>query len=273
MLKIKYLVEKNKMLIMLISIILICSIAIAVGVYAQITNKGISEGKKQETEISYDDLRDNFKNSFTNTINKEEKVNSSYNYEEILYCAYNIEEKSGKYNINAKLPLFKLEGDIISNINKEIFDTFGRKIIDIINNVSVYTTYNLDYVAFVNENIISLVIRCNYKDGKNPQRTIIKTYNYDIENNKLLSIQDILEYKELNKEDVQKKVYEDIKKINTQIQNISEQGYNIFVRNVEDSMYEIDNTSNYFLGKDNRLYIVYAYGNNNFTSEIDLVIF
>ena len=57
------------------------------------------------------------------------------------------------------------------------------------------------------------------------------------------------------------------------MQNISEQGYNVYVRNEEDSMYEIDNTANYFLGKDNYLYLVYAYGNNNYTSEMDLVIF
>lgn len=271
---IKYIFRKNKMLIIIISILLVCSIAIAFGVYAQITDTGTTKGKKQENEIDYEELENNFKDIFTNSINKQANVNSSYNYEEILYCAYDIkEEKSGNYNINAKLPLFKLEGDIISNVNKEIFDTFGREIIDIINNSSAYTTYNLDYVAYVNESIISLVIKCNYKDGTNPQRTIIQTYNYDVQNNKLLSLQDIIDYKKLSKEEVQNKVYNKIKDINKQMQNISEQGYNVYVRNEKDTIYEIDNTKNYFLGKDNSLYIVYAYGNNNFTSEIDLVIF
>ena len=271
---IKYIFRKNKMLIIIISILLVCSIAIAFGVYDQITDTGTTKGKKQENEIDYEELENSFKDIFTNSINKQANANSSYNYEEILYCAYDIkEEKSGNYNINAKLPLFKLEGDIISNVNKEIFDTFGRKIIDIINNSSTYTTYNLDYVAYVNENIISLVIKCNYKDGTNPQRTIVQTYNYDIEQNKLLSLQEALDYKKLNKEEVQNKVYNKIKDINKQMQNISEQGYNVYIRNEEDAMYEIDNTANYFLGKDNSLYLVYAYGNNNFTSEIDLVIF
>lgn len=270
---IKYIFRKNKMLIIIISILLVCSIAIAFGVYDQITDTGTTKGKKQENEIDYEELENSFKDIFTNSINKQANANSSYNYEEILYCAYDIkEEKSGNYNINAKLPLFKLEGDIISNVNKEIFDTFGRKIIDIINNSSTYTTYNLDYVAYVNENIISLVIKCNYKDGTNPQRTIVQTYNYDIEQNKLLSLQEALDYKKLNKEEVQNKVYNKIKDINKQMQNISEQGYNVYIRNEEDAMYEIDNTANYFLGKDNSLYLVYAYGNNNFTSEIDLII-
>lgn len=270
---IKYIFRKNKMLIIIISILLVCSIAIAFGVYAQITNTGTTKAKKQENEIDYEELENSFKDIFTNSINKQANVNSSYNYEEILYCAYNIEEKSDNYNIKAKLPLFKLEGDVISNVNKEIFDTFGRKIIDIINNSSAYTTYNLDYVAYVNQSIISLVIKCNYKDGTNPQRTIVQTYNYDIEQNKLLTLQDILDYKKLSKEEVQNKIDNQIKDINKQMQNISEQGYNVYVRNEKDTMYKIDNTANYFLGKDNSLYLVYAYGNNNFTSEIDLVIF
>lgn len=272
----KYILRKNKMLIIVIAILLICSIAIAFGVYAQIINKGVkTEKEEQENEISYDDLRDEFKkNSFTNSINKQESANLNYNYDEILYCAYDIkEEKSGQYNINAKLPLFKLESDVISNINKEIFDTFGRKIVDIISNTSVYTTYNLDYVAYINGNVISLIIKCNYKDGTNPQRTIIQTYNYDIENNKLLTIQDLLDYKNLNEEEVQNKVHEQIKEISKQMQSISDQGYNIYIRDEEDSIYEIDNTYNYFLGENNYLYLVYAYGNNNYTSEMDVLRF
>lgn len=274
MLKIKYFFTKNKMLIMIISIILICSIAIAFGVYAQITNKGTSTDKKQENEINYEELKNNFKDIFTNNINIEENVNLDYNYDEIIYCAYDIqEEESGKYNINAKIPLFKLEGEEISDVNKEIFDTFALKIVDIANNALAYTTYSLDYVAYVNGDIISLVIKCNYKDGANPQRTIIQTYNYDIPNNKVLSLQDILDYKNLNKEEVQNKIYNEIKEVNTQIQNISGQGYNVYIRNEADSMYKVENTANYFLGKDNNLYLIYAYGNNNFTSEMDLVIF
>lgn len=268
---IKYILRENKMIILIISIILICSIAIAIGVYAQVTNKGTV---KEEDNNSYEDLKNNFKDIFTNTINKETTANLNYNYNEILYTAYNIkEEKSGKYSIEVKIPLFKLDSEVITNINKEIFDTFARKIIEIINNSSVYTTYNLDYVVYVNGDIISLVIKCNYKDGINPQRIIIQTYNYDLKNDKLLTIEDILSYKKLNKEEVQNKISSEIKKVNTQMQSISSQGYNVYVRNENDNMYEVDNTNNYFLGKNNYLYLIYAYGNNYYTSEMDLVIF
>lgn len=274
MLKIKYFFEKNKILILIVSIILICSIAIAFGVYAQITNKSINGTNNEETDNNYQELKSNFEDIFTNKINKEPTAKLNINYEELVYCKYNIaEEKSGKYSIEAKIPEFKGESEVIKKINTEIFDIFAREIIEIVNNASVYTTYNLDYVAYVNNDIISLVIMCKYKNGTNPQRRIVQTYNYDIENDKLLDIEDIISYKKLNKEEMQKKVQEEIKKVNNEKKNISEEGFNIYIRDEESEIYQIDNTPNFFLGKNNYLYLVYAYGNNNHTSDIDLVIF
>lgn len=37
-------------------------------------------------------------------------------------------------------------------------------------------------------------------------------------------------------------------------------------------MYKLENTDNFILGEKSHLYIIYAYGNNNFTSETDLII-
>lgn len=281
MLKLKYFLEKNKILIMVIAIVLICSIAIAFGVYAQVTNRSSVKQKTEKELNDYVQLKNNFQDIFNNTINKEATAKININYEDILHTKYNIsEEEDGKYSINAKIPNFKGETETISNINTEIFDIFAKKIVKIVKETSAYTTYNLDYVAYVNNNIISLVIRCKYKDGANPQRTIIKTYNYDIENDKLLNIDDIIAYKNLNKEEMQKKVQKEIKQIkeeeelvSSQIESVSEQKLNVYTRDEESAIYKIENTPDFFLGKNNYLYLVYAYGNNNHTSEIDLVIF
>lgn len=275
MLKLKYFLKQNKMLIMVITIILICSIAIAFGVYAQITNKGM-ESKNKEIDIDYDELKNGFQDIFTNTINKEATAKLNINYEDLLYTKYNIQEqKDGKYNINAKIPQFKGESEVLQKINTEIFDVFAREILKIADDSSINIIYNLDYVAYVNNNIISLIIMCKYKDGANAQKRIVRTYNYDIENNRLLNIDDIISYKNLNKNEVQKKVEDEIKKINNQMKTISNQGYNIYLRDQNSDIYNIDNTPNFFIGKNNYLYLVYAYGNdeNTYTSEIDLVIF
>ena len=169
--------------------------------------------------------------------------------------------------------MFKIENKVTKKVNQEIYDTFAKTIIDIVQNSNTHTTFNLDYVAYVNNNILSLVIKCTYKNGSNPQRKIIQTYNYDVDNNKLVDINEVLAQKNLNKEELQTKIIDKIKKENEEVKAFAEQGYNVFVRNENDDMYKIENTPNFFLGKDNYLYLVYAYGNNNYTSEVDLVIF
>lgn len=272
--KFKYFFVKNKLLIMIVLIILVCSIAIAFGVYAQITNKGIDKKNNEEENIDYEALKNNFQDIFTNTINKEVTAKLEYNYDELLYLKYDIkDEKTGKYNVTAKIPGFKEETETLKKINEEIYDIFATEIIKIASDSSTNSTLNLDYVGYVNNNIISLVIMCKYKKGANAQRRIVQTYNYDIENDKVLTIQDIIEYKGLNKEEMEKRIDKEIKNANSQSKTIIEQGFNVYVRDEKSEIYEVENTPNFFLGKNNYLYLVYAYGNNNYTDAIDLVIF
>ena len=227
-----------------------------------------------EGEFNYAQLENDFQNIFTNTINKEATANLNINYDDILYCAYDIAEAKGNYNVEAKIPLFKKETDTTKKINDEIWNTFVLKILDIAKNAKVYTTYDMDYVAYVNNNILSLIIKCEYKNGSNPQRKIIQTYNYDVENDELLTLKNIIKYKGINREDLQNKIYEKIRLENSKLQNLNlqSQTYNIFVRDELNQMYDINNTTNFFLGKDNYLFIVYAYGNSSYTSVVDLII-
>lgn len=266
----RFFIDK-KMIIIIIFILLICIIAIGAGIYAQNTKQKPEEQK--ENEINYEELENSFQYIFTNDINKSATANINVDYDNLISCAYDISENSGNYNINAKIPLFKMENEATNKINEEIWNTFIAKMVSIAREATVYTTYSVDYVVYVNNNILSLVIRCKYKNGANPQRDIIQTYNYDIENEKILTLREILEYKGLDKNEVQKKIHEKIAEENSKIQSVSAQGYNVYLRAENDIMYEIDNTPNFFLGKDNYLYLVYSYGNKNYTDVIDLVIF
>ena len=270
--KFKYFLVKNKMII-ITSIIVVCAVVIGFSVHGKVKNKSKINDKEKEQNINYTNLEDNFDEIFTNNINKETGAREDINYDDIIYCAYGIDNKEAHYNINAKIPLFKIKNEVTEKINQEIYDTFAKTIINIVQNTNEHSTFNLDYVAYANNNILSLVIRCTYKSGSNPQRKIIQTYNYDLDNNKLVNINEILAYKNLNKDEVKAKITEKIKKENEEVKAFADQGYNVFVRNENDSMYKIENTPTFFLGKDNYLYLVYAYGNNNYTSELDLIIF
>lgn len=46
----KYFLVKNKMMVIITSIILVCAIAIAIGVYAQVTNRGVIKAEKRKTK-------------------------------------------------------------------------------------------------------------------------------------------------------------------------------------------------------------------------------
>lgn len=273
----KYIWRDKKQLIIIILIVLVCSIALAIGIYAQITNSKITKTEAEREEADYEDLKNNFDSIFTNTINKEgavKVVNANINYDEIIETKYDInEKKETKYNIVAKIPLFKEETATTKKINQEIFDIFGQKIADIITNNKAYTIYNMGYVGYINDNILSLVIKCTLKEGTNPQRTIIQTYNYNIDEDRLLSLDEIIQKRNLDKEKMQERITEEITKVSQQNTSIMEQGYNVYQRNPNNDMYKVENTPNFFLGKNKTLYLIYAYGNKENTSETDLIIF
>lgn len=273
----KYIWRDKKQLIIIIGIILVCSIAIAIGIYAQVTNSKITKTKEEKIEANYEDLKNNFDTIFTNTVNKEGAINvenANVNYDELIETKYNVnEKKETKYSIAAKIPLFKKETETTKKINQEIFNTFGGKIVDIITNSNTDTIYNLGYVGYINDNILSLVIKCTLKEGTKAQRTIIQTYNYNIDEDRIVTLDEIMQKRNLDKEKVQNQITQEITKLSKQNASFANQGYNVYVRNPNDDIYKVENTPNFFLGKNKTLYLVYAYGNNDYTSETDLVIF
>ena len=147
------------------------------------------------------------------------------------------------------------------------------KLLDIIDTSTTYTIYNVEYKAFVNGNILSLVIKCTLKEGKNPQRVIMQTYNYNLESDKLLTLQELIDIKKLDKKEVQNKIKEKIKEKNTNSGALVKQGYNVFVRNIDSEEYLVENVTTCFLGEEGHLYIIFAYGNKNFTQEMDYLVF
>lgn len=273
----KYIWRDKKQLIIIIGIILVCSIAIAIGIYAQVTNSKITKTKEEKIEANYEDLKNNFDTIFTNTVNKEGAINvenANVNYDELIETKYNVnEKKETKYSIVAKIPLFKKETETTKKINQEIFNTFGGKIVDIITNSNTDTIYNLGYVGYINDNILSLVIKCTLKEGTKAQRTIIQTYNYNIDEDRIVTLDEIMQKRNLDKEKVQNQITQETTKLSKQNASFANQGYNVYVRNPNDDIYKVENTPNFFLGKNKTLYLVYAYGNNDYTSETDLVIF
>ena len=77
----------------------------------------------------------------------------------------------------------------------------------------------------------------------------------------------------LDKEDVQSKINSTIKEIAKINEGLETSGYKVYKRDLNSEKYLLENIDTYFVDQNDNLYIVFAYGNNNYTSELDLVIF
>ena len=115
------------------------------------------------------------------------------------------------------------------------------------------------------------MIRSNLKEGSSAQRVIIETFNYDLRNNKEISLQEVLKIENLNKYEIQEKVKNEIRIAQKKVEDLKKLGYNIYNRDVENDLYKIEHSKEFYLTQ-NTLYIIYAYGNETFTSEMDLIV-
>lgn len=254
--------SKKIVIIVLIIILLVLSL-VAVGLF--LINKEQEEVQKQEEEAIIN-AEENFKNLFIN-------LEYSENENEAITLAYKIQKSEpGKYEINSNIPLLNIETDAAKTVNNEIKNTFGRKLIEIVQEGTVYTKYNIDYIAYTNNNIISLIIKATLKEGSNPQRVMVQTYNYSLEENKLVELQEYMNMQGLDKNIVQTQIINYIRQKSANTNTALAEQYNLYVRDVRSEEYLIENIKTYYIGQDGKLYIVFAYGNTNFTETVDIVI-
>ena len=73
-------------------------------------------------------------------------------------------------------------------------------------------------------------------------------------------------------EETQKAIDEKIEQKIEKAEKAKTSGYNVFERTINDKMYEIKNVSEFMIDSEGNIYIIFPYGNNNITSEIDLLV-
>lgn len=263
--------RKRKIVYIIIGVV--CAISIILSIVFSTSQEQVPP--KQE-EIPMEPIKE-FSSVFDNRLNeqvhKATEIQKITEDKDIVYSKFDVSEKvDGKFDINVKIPTINMNNSEINEINKEIDDIFRGKARDIIRSEEDYEIiYTVEYTAYINSNILSLVIKSNLKEGSNAQRVIIKAYNYNITTNEVIDINDMIAIKQLNKSEVQKEINNTVEKNAKETQNLIDLGYKVYERNLSDSMYKIENVDNFFYGPDGVLYIIYAYGNNNYTSELDII--
>lgn len=228
-----------------------------------------------QDDMNYEFLVSNFDTVFQNQLENytiDFDVRKIDENQDLIYTYYAKEEsKENSYDLHLNIPYINIDSEIIDRYNQEIKQTFEDKAENTLQTENKNIIYSVQYGATIENNILSLIIISNLKEGASAQRVIIQTYNYDIKNNKEVSLEDVINNKQLTVEEVETKVKEKITAEQQRVQDLNSLGYSVFERNPEDEMYKVENSKEFFI-KDGNIYIIYAYGNENLTSEMDLVI-
>lgn len=266
---------------LVIAIIVTCVVCLNLAVFFKFTEKeGKTANNKKDDIVNIDStaLEESFNSIFDNSIDTQENnISETLKKEaskELIYTAVRKnEQKTNVYDVNVNIPQININNTNVEKINKEINDVFYTKMNSIIDNKSdSKSVYTVNYKAYINNNILSLIINANLKEGVNSQRLIIKTYNYNLSSNQLLDLNQVVDYRGLDKNNVQTRIKEKIKESEKKSENYLALGYNKYLRNSSDEMYKIENTKTFFLGEGKALYIIYPYGNSNYTTEFDLLV-
>lgn len=273
--------------IFFIVLFLICVLSICIGVYSQFFYKyaetdplmlGIHIGSKK-TSQEFAELKANFSKMFTNQLYAYEDsakadVEKIENSKALVYKGYSIEnEDENYYQVNINLPIININDSKIKQINKEIKEEYYDQANNIMRTAKTYTVYKVSYAAYINENVLSVVIKETSKQANKAETVTVKTYNYDIASGKTLSLNDLIKLKKTDKETVQKTIDDTIEIEYNNALAIEEEFGSTYKRDLEDEIYKVDKAPSYFLTDDGYVYIVYAYGEYADTNEMDIVIF
>lgn len=269
----------KKTITIYIIIAIICIIAIFVVIGVQVLGNdvidnlfGINKLTKR-TEQEEAQLKANFENIFDNQIEEKENYQTKKidKNQKIVYTSYQKEEKNNGYELNVNIPYINIKNSTVQNFNKEIKDTFEKKSEEILQTTDKNIIFTVKYTANIGNDILSLIIYSELKQELSAQRTIIQTFNFNLENNKKLTLNETLDIYDINKNEVQNKINKDIQEAQKKSEDLIELGYNVFSRDIKSEIYNIENIKEYFI-YNNNIYIIFAYGNDQMTSEMDLVI-
>ena len=274
---------KKQQLIIYVSIISVCIISVIIAFYVQFYTRidigkvfGITQsGLGNKTDEQQQTLKTEFNTIFDNNIKNDNGDNNSKKIDQdkkLVYTKYEKKDtKLNSYDLEVHIPYINISGEVVEKYNQEIekdFADMARTVLQSENNNAVY---DVQYVANVQDDILSLMIKSNFKEGNKPQKVIVQTYNYDLRNNKEITLGEILKIERLDENTVQSKIKSEVQTEQKKAQDLKSLGYNIYSRDVNSDIYSIEKSTEFYFA-DDVLYIIYAYGNEAATSEMDIVI-
>lgn len=218
-------------------------------------------------------------------------------------------KNEASYEMDLNIPVFNIAGDVPAEFNNTTQQSFINKANQIMtgenstgqnqntnqttnnvtnsesssntvndtNTITIDTSantrvlYDISYQAYINGDILSVIIKSTLKEGNNPQRVMVQTYNYNLTTKQAVELADIIEPYGLTEDEINEQIKQVTQEAVTQEDALASAGYETYKRDLESPIYEIANIHTFFLGANGELYIIFAYGNNNYTAEMDII--
>lgn len=272
--------KKEKMskrtVVIYITTIIICIISLIIALVAFFMNAKENNYNKlmTKTEVEENELKANFETLFNCTLENKDsyQVEKKEQDKDIVYTKYSNSEKSdNNYDIQTAIPYINVNSSIIDSYNKKIEEIFQEKVKSVLQTKNQNIVYTVKYQAYIENNILSLMIYSDLKQASSAQRVILQTFNFDLDNYREISLEDMIKIYNLDKDAIQKKIKSEIIKEQDKAEDLISLGYEVYSRNLDSDIYEIKNSKEFFV-HNNTLYIIYAYGNDDLTRQMDIVV-
>ena len=228
------------------------------------------------TNEQLEKLTDKYGNSTSETLGIEIKNgDKKEENKDVVFTVQTANQKeTNKYNISATIPKINIDANYADKINAQIKSNYTDKIESIITGKNENETdYSVTYKAYLNGDLLSLIIKETIREGKNTQAVKIKTYNYNLNNNTEVSILDLVDAKGYTQKNLQKEIDAELKDLEKKDEELKNQFSDVRLRDLSSSMYKIENTENFIVNDNGFLYLIYAYGNTENTNKMDVIIF
>ena len=242
-----------------IIVILLCILSLSIGIYAQVFYRysdtdpfmlGIGVGRTQDAaEIT--ELKNNFNKIFTNDLSGSttKNIKKKEDNKDVVYTLKTENQKeTNKYNISATIPKINIDADYADKINAQIKANYADKIENIIEGKNENETdYSVTYKAYLNGDLLSLIIKETIREGKNTQAVKIKTYNYNLNNNTEVSILDLVDAKGYTQKNLQKEIDAELKDLEKKDEELKNQFSDVRLRDLSSNIYKLENKENFMI--------------------------
>ena len=264
-------------------ITIICILAIFAGVYVVVFKKqtvgNVTNGQDENNTTVQDpqfqvksEFKELFQNYFVASNYKATNIKKISEDKDLVYEGITYKETQNG-NLDLHVPLINIQSEIIERYNTTTQSIFVEKANEIMQDKETLkdTIYSISFTSYINNDILSVAIMANLKEGQKAQKTMLQTYNYNLLTGEEVTINDIIRARGLDVNVINKKITDEVKKANDDALGISSSGYEVYKRDLTSDMYKVENVSIFMQGPNGELYIVYPYGNVEYTTEMDVI--